>query len=115
MIHLRQMPATTNAFPMPNPPTAQPGQPPQLGQWAEYLAEDGQITPCIITGVYNLVGWSVTAVRVKPAEGRQACPFEYGGWKYDIATGRVLYDPCVPPGEKDPDQSQEPDGDRDDS
>lgn len=126
MIHLRQMPTNKNDFPMPSSATAQPGKPPEAGQWAEYLAEDGQITPCMITGVHGPIEskppvlsaifqrYSVTAIRLKPAEGRISCPHEYNGWQYDVGTAQVLYDPCVPPGMQDPDAAQEPDGDKDD-
>ncbi|HKS75115.1 MAG TPA: hypothetical protein VJQ82_18045 [Terriglobales bacterium] len=106
---------------MPSSPLAEPGKPPEAGQWAEYLAEDGQITPCIITGVHGPFGeqrppvrYSVTALRLKPADGRISCPHEYNGWQYDVATAQVLYDPCVPPGMQDPDAAQESDGDKDD-
>jgi hypothetical protein len=86
---------------MPSPPVAQAGQPPQCGQWAAYVFEDGQETAAIIRYVGDTSPdgkyVNVAAIAIGNQKSTHGGPFEADGWLYEIAIGKIIYVPCGPP------------------
>ena len=87
---------------LPNLPIAQPGKPPQVGQWAPYVYKDGSETAGLIIDVMNASPdgkwYNVVQVILKPAE-YPGVPngTESAAWLYEVATGQVLWYPSGGP------------------